>query len=1197
MENFKRPNKSSIIRIIISKFNDKGIKEFKVLYNKQGGVDTFTCQTELMDNEIIFKEKSVNPRKREYSDSFPPPSISSDGKSVDIAKIVNGKEARRYRVTISLTPENKKQVELKVIDLLENNTKKRKAESSTKRLLLDEGLMERYRQIANCELKDIDSQKIYKIKRFLDYRSNMLIYFQFINDFLTKGTDYEEIWKFISKDTEIIDKDLVEVITTNILDNYITQEMTDNNNRAEKTNKKNEEKGFGTKIHNFEFLDKEKFKKDIEKILYLFAELRHKLMHYNYQFFENLFNGKTLDLKIKGLDAELVEILNLSLFDELNKVPNLREENKTNYLEDDTEIRVLGKSKKAKSIYNVYTLICNRKNGFNKFVNSMFVTDGIEDVEFKRFVTDDFKSRIDFLKISTDTGKIGDKAIEFKTLKIMKNELKEKNEIMNLIGEPYVWDIHQSKPYKKLYNERKTKIAEQSRLISVGQNDTNKKRITDLNNELLEIKKKMEEITKLNSKMRLEYKMQIAFGFLYENYSEKDWNIKYRSKDKKIKGRYERMIKTNNFINPDRDSDTFFEKSNIELIQKFKNNKITYLLAGKSYFKCDLPVGLDLSKFENLLNNSEGFLYNNSENNLSKFYILMYLLIPVELRGDFLGFAKNHYYDIKNIDFVDISEKEEKINKTNDKFFHNLRLFEKNSKKFEIIKYRMVAFKDLEEKLPDIYKKFGIDPSTIEFVENSGNKNTKLFDKNILLPLMKYYQYIFKLLNDIEIHALFRYGSKIAPKFNSNMKLSLSEIIKEIKGFVIEDGEEKKKGKGDLNFSELMVINQLIIPASDFYKEKFTIYKETVSKESGRVLTNKTAKEEINSFKALYNLRNKIAHLNYKELFLDLLFDDDNNLNKELEEILMAVKKMNLNDINILGITFINDFYMKKEQFLFNQKQVSIENIDTPQEQEKLNKEKEFLKIHNIEYSDKPSVDLILKRYKDLERLTNEELLNKNLLKDVGNLRIVYFTKELKKNRPILVKNEPLIEELSDSKIVELVDNIKGKLHKDVSDLLGIYKKYVVKDIKQKLVALFTKGENRYLTLDLYDKTQYNTDLETLGKEAVDEKNKNGEYKKTERLTFIDNSSKNWYEKDFMPIFKMQEDLPKNCKNCNYENSTFIYTSPYEMKNPEKLKKYVKTYKRDILNGVIKTDYKELNEDKQKEEYLGLYNQKIKALY
>ena len=108
LENFKRPNKSSIIRIIISRFNDRGIKEFKVLYNKQGGVDTFTCETELVNNEIVFKDKSVKPRRREYSDTFPDLPISNDGKSVEMTKIVNGKETRRYRITISLNPKNEK---------------------------------------------------------------------------------------------------------------------------------------------------------------------------------------------------------------------------------------------------------------------------------------------------------------------------------------------------------------------------------------------------------------------------------------------------------------------------------------------------------------------------------------------------------------------------------------------------------------------------------------------------------------------------------------------------------------------------------------------------------------------------------------------------------------------------------------------------------------------------------------------------------------------------------------------------------------------------------------------------------------------------------------------------------------------------------------------------------------------------------
>lgn len=1184
MENFKRPNKSSIIRVIISRFNDKGIQEFKVLYNKQGGVDTFTCLTDYNEKkEIIFK--SVTPRRREYSDTFPNQSISSDDKSVEITKIVNGKETRRYRITISLNPNNEKEVELKVSDLLKNNSEKRKAESSTKRLLLDKDLMERYGQIAQCKKDEIDSQKIYKIKRFLDYRSNMLIYFQFINDFLVKGTDKEEIWRFVDRKNHVINSEFIEGISSNILENYITQEITDHNLRADKINEKNSDKPFKDKIHKFSLLDKDKFKGDIEKILFLFADFRHHLMHYNYTYFENLFEEKKIEIEIGKKNEELSEVLNLSFFEELQKIPKLREENKKNYLDDDTTLRVLGKEKKAETIYNAYNLLCNRKNGFNKFINSIFTNDGIEDSDFKELIIEGFNKRLDFLRNSIETGKMRDKVIEQKTLKKMKEELNEKNKIIKLIGTPYIWDIHTCKEYKELYNQRKNKIAEQSKLISVGKNDTNKKRITDLNSELLAIKNKMEEITKLNAKMRLEAKLQVAFGFLYVNYSVITLKNEKNKETKKYEQKKYRSININGFLNN-------FDTSKLREITTFLENRELYLQVPRDCFEDKIPMDFNLKSFEQIPAIEEGFLSNNIENNLSKFYVLMYLLIPLELRGDFLGFVKNHYYDIKNIDFVEIKEKE--TDKGYDKFFHNLRLFEKNSKKFEIIKYRIVDFKDLEDRLSDIYVKFGIDPTTIEFVENSGNKDTKLFDKNILLPLMKYYQYIFKLLNDIEIHALFRYGSEIAPRFNLGMKLNLSETIKEIKGLVIEDGEEKKKGKGDLNFSELMVINQLNIPASDFYKEKFIIYKEIVSKESGRVLTNQLAKEEINLFKTLYKLRNKIAHLNYKELFLDLLFEENININKELEEILMAVKKINLNDNKILRITFINDFYMKKEQFIFNQRQVNLGNISNPKSQNRELIEKDFLLTHNIRFTGKSSVDKILNRYKNLVSIANKEILNKNILKDVKELKIIYFTEELKNNKPNLVKNETAIGDLSEFELMGLLESIKGKLYKDSSDLLGIYKKYVVRDIKQKLIALFTKGENRYLTLELYDKTQYNIDLKILGKEAVTSKNKNNEYKKTEAFTFKENSSLSWDESNFKPVYELQNDLPINC---DYRDSVFTYISPYQMRNSEKLKKHIKIQKRDILNGVVITEYTKFNETEEKEEYLGIYNQKIKALY
>ncbi len=97
MLNNKKTNKSSIIRIIISKFDNKSIKEIKVLYNKQGGVDTFTTETKVEDGKVVFT--TFKEKKREFSDKFEinPKGIESTEK--EVIKRVNEKITRQYRIS------------------------------------------------------------------------------------------------------------------------------------------------------------------------------------------------------------------------------------------------------------------------------------------------------------------------------------------------------------------------------------------------------------------------------------------------------------------------------------------------------------------------------------------------------------------------------------------------------------------------------------------------------------------------------------------------------------------------------------------------------------------------------------------------------------------------------------------------------------------------------------------------------------------------------------------------------------------------------------------------------------------------------------------------------------------------------------------------------------------------------------------
>lgn len=78
---------------------------------------------------------------------------------------------------------------------------------------------------------------------------------------------------------------------------------------------------------------------------------------------------------------------------------------------------------------------------------------------------------------------------------------------------------------------------------------------------------------------------------------------------------------------------------------------------------------------------------------------------PIEFKGDFLGFVKKHYYDIKNVEYLDENLNEltnEKLDKIkNDSFFNKIRLFEKNSKKYNIFSKSILT----QERVKDYFKR------------------------------------------------------------------------------------------------------------------------------------------------------------------------------------------------------------------------------------------------------------------------------------------------------------------------------------------------------------------------------------------------------------------------------------------------------------------------------------------------------------
>ena len=96
------------------------------------------------------------------------------------------------------------------------------------------------------------------------YRSDLLLYYAFINYYVRVNGNIKEFWK-----TDIDD---------NII-NYFIYTINDS--------LKNKKGCLEQYIAN-----KKAIKNDLEKTKQIFKHLRHKLMHYDFRFFTDLFDGK-----------------------------------------------------------------------------------------------------------------------------------------------------------------------------------------------------------------------------------------------------------------------------------------------------------------------------------------------------------------------------------------------------------------------------------------------------------------------------------------------------------------------------------------------------------------------------------------------------------------------------------------------------------------------------------------------------------------------------------------------------------------------------------------------------------------------------------------------------------------------------------------------------------------------------------------
>ncbi|WP_027128616.1 type VI-C CRISPR-associated RNA-guided ribonuclease Cas13c [Fusobacterium perfoetens] len=1023
-----KPNRSSIIKIIISNYDNKGIKEVKVRYNKQAQLDTFLIKSELKDGKFILYS-IVDKAREKYRYSFEIDKTNINKNEILIIKkdIYSNKEdkvIRKYILSFEVSEKNDRTIVTKIKDCLETQKKEkferentRRLISETERKLLSEETQKTYSKIACCSPEDIDSVKIYKIKRYLAYRSNMLLFFSLINDIFVKGVvkdngeEVGEIWRIIDS-KEIDEKKTYDLLVENFKKrmsqefiNYkqsIENKIEKNTNKIKEIEQKLKKEKYKKEINRLkkqlielnrenDLLEKDKIelsdeeiREDIEKILKIYSDLRHKLMHYNYQYFENLFENKKIS-KEKNEDVNLTELLDLNLFRYLPLVRQLKLENKTNYLEKEDKITVLGVSDSAIKYYSYYNFLCEQKNGFNNFINSFFSNDGEENKSFKEKINLSLEKEIEIMEKETNE----------KIKEINKNELQLMKEQKEL-GTAYVLDIHSLNDYKISHNERNKNVKLQNDIMN-GNRDKNA--LDKINKKLVELKIKMDKITKRNSILRLKYKLQVAYGFLMEE---------YKGNIKKFKDEFD------------------ISKEKIKSY-KSKGEKYLEVKSEKKY------ITKILNSIEDIHNIT--WLKNQEENNLFKFYVLTYILLPFEFRGDFLGFVKKHYYDIKNVEFLDENndrltpEQLEKMK--NDSFFNKIRLFEKNSKKYDILKESILTSER-------IGKYFSLLNTGAKYFEYGGEENRGIFNKNIIIPIFKYYQIVLKLYNDVELAML----------------LTLSE------------SDEKDINK----IKELVTLKEKVSPKKIDYEKKYKFsvlldcFNRIINLGKKDFLASEEVKEVAKTFTNLAYLRNKICHLNYSKFIDDLLTIDTNKsttdsegkllINDRIRKLIKFIRENNQKMNISIDYNYINDYYMKKEKFIFGQRKQAKTIIDSGKKANKRNKAEELLKMYRVK---KENINLIYELSKKLNELTKSELflLDKKLLKDID------FT-------DVKIKNKSFFELKND---VKEVANIKQALQKHSSELIGIYKKEVIMAIKRSIVSKLIYDEEKVLSIIIYDKT------------------------------------------------------------------------------------------------------------------------------
>jgi len=333
-------NRYALPKVIISKIDNQNILEFKIKYKKLSKLDIVKVKSMHYDDRaIIFDEVIVNDGliDVEYRDNHKTIFVKVGNKSYSISgQKVGGKE----RLLENRVSKTKVQLELK--DKATNRV------SKTERELIVDDNIKIYSQIVGRDVKT--TKDIYLIKRFLAYRSDLLFYYGFVNNFFHVANNRSEFWKIDFNDSN--NSKLIEYFKFTINDHL-----------------KNDENYLKDYIS-----DNEKLKNDLIKVKNSFEKIRHALMHFDYDFFVKLFNGEDVGLE---LDIEFLDIM-------IDKLDKLNIDTKKEFI-DDEKITIFGEELSLAKLYRFYAHTAINRVAFNKLINSFIIENGVENQSLKEY--------------------------------------------------------------------------------------------------------------------------------------------------------------------------------------------------------------------------------------------------------------------------------------------------------------------------------------------------------------------------------------------------------------------------------------------------------------------------------------------------------------------------------------------------------------------------------------------------------------------------------------------------------------------------------------------------------------------------------------------------------------------------------------------------------------------------------------------